>query len=170
MIIMELLTPFERLQTWCRTLYFRGENYRYQGNAITIDKGGYLETDTYFNAFSLEKWVRYTRLSDLYLSINAAGKYRVIVKTTFVAKDYVTDRVLFSSEEEGSTRIDLTDYLKEKGMVSFYIEALSDSVTFTASYETSRNYEKPSIALAICTYSLLYSSFFSVPMILVISL
>ena len=66
MILQQLLFPNESV---CRekNLYFNGKNIEISTEAH-IKKDGLLETNTYFNSFSIMKWKKYTHLQQHALS------------------------------------------------------------------------------------------------------
>ena len=53
----------------------RSKVYMMPGGGFSLDKGGKVEFDTYFNGFSIEKWRKYTQVKERYPSI---WNYRVM--------------------------------------------------------------------------------------------
>ena len=47
-----------------------------QKGEIALDAGRGLSLDTLFNAFSIEKWLKYTRLDNLRLTLRLSGAFR----------------------------------------------------------------------------------------------
>ena len=56
-------------------LYFNGDNFSVTDNTIVIDTNGNVDTDTYFNSFSIRKWMKYTELKNLTLTIDVNVQY-----------------------------------------------------------------------------------------------
>ena len=81
-ILQELLFP--NLHTCPQfDMYFhtdKGRKHAYadpQAGEIVIPQWCTLDLDTYFNSFSIGKWVKYTRLKNLRLQLTLSGEFRV---------------------------------------------------------------------------------------------
>lgn len=57
-------------------LYYQGE-FSAKDDYISFENGKTLDLGTYFNAFSLKKWTKYTTLSKLKIELNLKGKFTV---------------------------------------------------------------------------------------------
>ena len=57
-------------------LYFQG-HYEKAENKIIIVKGDVLDLGTYFNSFSIKKWINYTTIKNIKISLNLKGKFEV---------------------------------------------------------------------------------------------
>ena len=57
-------------------LYFQGD-FKRENEKIYVDAGKTLDLGTYFNAFSLKKWMDYTNISSLKIELNLNGKFSV---------------------------------------------------------------------------------------------
>ncbi len=145
MILQKIQIPILKEKDESRELYVRrmGSIYRY---------------NTYFNAFSLEKWLRYTVLKDLYVSFSVVGTVEVRVWNLFVEGDDVQRKLLvqntFSAEEKAEEEMEIPLSGEEKGIVYIEVEkAEQNSEVFDMAYGT---YTEPvnevSLALDICTY------------------
>mgnify|MGYP001074301559 FL=1 len=60
-------------------LFYRGNRFFYnkQESARQLRKGEYAEFFTYFNAFSIEKWKKYTCLDRIFLRLRVSGNFSV---------------------------------------------------------------------------------------------
>ena len=57
-------------------LYFQG-NYQNEEGKIFIDKGNSIDLGTYFNAFSVKRWISYTTIRKLQIKLNLVGNFFV---------------------------------------------------------------------------------------------
>ena len=71
--LYDIVNPLSEDRT---PLYFQGD-FKIDGGEILIESGNSLDCGTYFNAFSLKKWVDYTNLSRLEVELNLEGKFSV---------------------------------------------------------------------------------------------
>ncbi len=126
---------------------------------ITFEKHGKIWFDTYFNGFSIQKWMKYTVLSEVSLKLTLSGKFRV----TLYGKEAIHDEV---NESVFSRTIVETKEPKEfefsykngngKGMYTFWLEALEDGSRFFGG-EYVGNIPKEQvrdvkIGIGICTF------------------
>jgi hypothetical protein len=157
MILEKIITPFERIPERYRDMYFRGKQFSYiQNGMITIGKFGTLQTDTYFNSFSIKKWNRYTRMKDLFLRLTVQGACRVAVRNDYRVENHSACNELESceihSDEKTTVMIDLSRHLACAGMISFDVLAHQETVIYEAEYLCSASPEEVNIALAVCTF------------------
>ena len=156
-IIQTILTPFQFIDNKYRTMYLRGNKYfcNKEGH-IFLKSGGYFSTDTYYNALSIEKWKKYTRLNDLFLRIEAEGNFLITVKNDYRIENEITTHVLeekqFSLPARDVIDIELTKYIHLQGMISFSITVLNDSKIYRAEYISTTAAKPVKVALGICTY------------------
>ena len=155
--IAKIITPFSWLPEVCRDMYFRGERYSYrQTGEVYVQQGGTIKTDTYFNAFSIRKWRKYTYMKDLMLRIQIKGAGRITVQNDFRAEHNISGHVLvkteFMAEQESTVRIDLSRYIESDGLISFELNAFEDTVIYSAEYLCSAPVRDINIALCVCTY------------------
>ena len=155
--IHKIITPFNKLPEYCCDMYFRGTRYNYrQSGEVCVQSGGLVVTDTYFNAFSIRKWKKYTCMKDLILQMRVKGAGRIMVQNDFrVERDisgHVLEKVEFESEQENTIRIDLSRYIESDGIISFELNAFEDTVIYSAEYLCSAQAGNVNIALCICTY------------------
>ncbi len=143
-------------------LYFRlGKKTEYRGDkkSITFRKHAVVAFDTYFNGFSIEKWMKYTVLQELALRLSLSGKFKV----TLLGKDQIHNDVLTKVisetvvECDGRGEFEFPYTLGEKkGMYTFRLEALSDGACFYGgTYITDLAQERVrdvKLGIAICTF------------------
>ena len=143
-------------------LYFRlGKKTEYRGDkkSITFRKHAVVTFDTYFNGFSIEKWMKYTVLQELALRLSLSGKFKV----TLLGKDQIHNDVLTKVisetvvECDGRGEFEFPYTLGEKkGMYTFRLEALSDGGCFYGgTYITDLAKERVrdvKLGIAICTF------------------
>lgn len=136
-------------------LYFRGEGIVPQ-DAVTahIRKGVKVSFDTYFNSFSLEKWLRYTNMSNFGLAVEATGDYEIEllhINENGIQNSLVKEKIK-STEKKSIT----LSYPKEitTGILSFNIITLSDVVINSITYiaDASQNLRDLSMAIGFCTF------------------
>lgn len=143
-------------------LYFRlGKKTEYRGDkkSITFRKHAVVAFDTYFNGFSIEKWMKYTVLQELALRLSLSGKFKVtLLGKEQIHKDILT-KVISETVVECDGRGDFEfPYTlgEKKGMYTFCLEALSDGACFYGgTYITDLAQERirdVKIGIAICTF------------------
>ena len=126
------------------TLYFRvGKQCKVQfgdTNKIVMFKGGQVNTDTYFNSFSIGKWKNHTALTDLSLNLYFKGK--VILKWWWHRtqdRHLVLGETVLSSEAANQVVPVVVPHYERltDGVLSFELFALEDSELFDFTYTTS---------------------------------
>lgn len=155
-LIQKMMLRPESIET-AEKMYFSGRDYCYlrDRRAILVKKNGMIDTGTYFNAFSIYKWRKYTDICSLVLHVKCKGIFTLVVTNHWLtAGDYLEECLYerYFEEEENEINIDLTPYLDREGIIYFKIEAHSDCVISTADYRTMQEIGKKRIALAVCTY------------------
>lgn len=71
MILQNILFPSTETCTE-ETMYFRRDDrtkYGWTDDSITLGKYATVSFDTYFNAFFLEKWAKYTVVKEIHLNL-----------------------------------------------------------------------------------------------------
>ena len=144
----------------CEIWENRGKvSYDSAGGQLNLEKGGNVRFDTYFNGFSMEKWKKYTILSDLSLELELSGH----IKVTLISEEKVFGDIIrtvlaeYTAESEG--RKTFTFAFPEgngRGMYSFELEALSDGCrmyggNYTTDVPEDRRNEVR-IGIGICTF------------------
>ena len=59
----------------------RSKVYMMPGGGFSLDKGGKVEFDTYFNGFSIEKWRKYTQVKEVSINLELQGDVLVITSS-----------------------------------------------------------------------------------------
>ena len=52
-----------------KEMYFRGRSFLLENERIILDEGGYIESSTYFNSISLDKWYGNTEVTDISIAV-----------------------------------------------------------------------------------------------------
>lgn len=141
-------------------LYFRCDNgVQLINNSLFFDKNSECEFSTYFNSFSLNKWLEYTNLTNLCLCLKLKGHFLINVYTTYWYKRHVIKECIISDvyESEELKEICLTVPTGHGDNVYFSITSLTDENIFVGGFygmdvadETSMH--KVEIDLVMCTY------------------
>ncbi|MBE5898940.1 MAG: glycosyltransferase family 2 protein [Lachnospiraceae bacterium] len=143
---------------------------RFKDGGFIIPKGDAVSLQSYFNAFSIGKWRKYTFIEDLSLHLNIKGDVKVrafnaVGKTYHEGEptDDTKDRYYFKKasrrEIEVSTHktkdgVTVTfPNLNYEGILYIKIEALEDAVLYGGEYITNTKKENDvNLALCICTF------------------
>ncbi|MCR4610516.1 MAG: glycosyltransferase [Lachnospiraceae bacterium] len=150
----------------------RNELYakRYKDGGFTIPKGDIVSLQSYFNAFSIGKWKKYTFIEDLSLNLRLKGDVKIkaynAVGNTYhegEPTDDTKDRYYFrkASRREIECNVTKTDdgvkvtfpNINYEGIIYIKIEALDDAVLYGGEYVTeTEGTNDVSFALCICTF------------------
>ena len=181
MLIQPILFPPEYLSKE-PDLFFRGiDAQNISEDKVSIPAGSTLSLETYFNAFSVGKWVEYTTLDNLSLCLEIQGDveinaYHVVgsVDADFFEREHnkypeqelirqVNEKSYIATSEKIAFTLQKKDYdytvtfnrLFEEGIFYVTIRALSDALLCGGFYSTNINIEnlKPvKFAIGICTF------------------
>lgn len=143
-------------------LYFRlGKKTEYRGDKkrIAFKKNARVTFDTYFNGFSIEKWMKYTVLNNVSVNLCLSGKFKVTLLSKENIHNDVITKVISETvvESEGKQMFSFPyTFGDKKGMYTFCLEALSDDARFYGgAYSTEVPVEavrEVKIGIAICTF------------------
>lgn len=139
-------------------LYFRSNSLiSNDGDTFSLDEGASISFDTYFNLFSLEKWSRYTNVTDFGLRLSVRGSVQIdILQLAVDAGDKEVKRtVVSSSKVETGDGIGIWFCLGSRtGVLTFRIKALTGSTISRLEYvgKSESHRIPPSLAIGICTY------------------
>lgn len=143
-------------------LYFRlGKKTEYRGDKkrIAFKKNARVTFDTYFNGFSIEKWMKYTVLDNVSVNLCLSGKFKVTLLSKENIHNDVITKVISETvvESEGKQMFSFPyTFGDKKGMYTFCLEALSDDARFYGgAYSTEVPVEavrEVKIGIAICTF------------------
>lgn len=125
----------------------------------SIQRGETLVFDTYFNAFSIEKWRKYTTVRDIYLNLKLSGKWKIYLLNKKLDNKTVYEKILSErcveadSLEEFAFRFETGE---TKGVYAFKAEALSNECRIYGGAYCSeipkKDQKSVKIGLCICTY------------------
>lgn len=145
-----------------KNMYLRGQDGEVavrDGTILSFFKQGKVTFDTYFNALSIEKWLRYTRLESLWFAFHAKGCLSVRVWNAYIGNQNTVEMSVLAEEQVKSAqtdkiRIEIPISSGLKGIIFVEAEALEAGSIFSdASYGTDtvpKNHV--SLLLNICTY------------------
>ena len=163
MVLQEILFPNSEV---CmeKPLYFRiDENrsiFHVESGMIELKKNAYIYFDTLFNSFSLEKWLKYTRMNNLKLQIDIKGRCRLTVLRkqiigTEMFVNVINEKILTSQDVE-TFECEIPCKADDKGIVCLAVEALEKGFEFHGGRYTSDVDEAQlnpvHIAMDICTF------------------
>lgn len=160
MILQKLLFPDCDICS-CKGMYYKGTDITIvaEEEYCDIPRGKTLETFTYFNSLSIEKWRKYTILDNLNLRLELKGEFVVSVHQAYNMhndiKDIVVTEKHINTDEKASFSISVP--LKEnRGIFYFTIKSMSEvGYYYGGAYETEVNEASlPDIkmAIGICTF------------------
>ena len=139
-------------------LYFRideGGKLNAKEHNVFIPNNKFLRFNTYFNSFSLDKWLLYTSVSNLHLHLECKGKFIIYFTTSFVKKGNVVSykqEYLDYFEDNYDKQINV-----EKGRtIHFGIQALEEDGYFYDGYyytDIEEELLNPiNVCMDICTF------------------
>ena len=155
-------------------LYFRDSKNEYaKADSLVIPAGQTVSLETYFNSFSIGKWTKYTKLSNLTLKLEGSGDYAVKAYHAIGKKEMPGIEMSRSFEEKKAfmsvTRTEIPvkvsreaeetcvsfDRLADEGIYYVEITAASDTVIRGGAYVTDIDESELNpidLALCICTF------------------
>ncbi len=175
MIVQDIVFPEKGICEY-EEMYFRGGKIS-ENNQVLISKGDTLSMGTYFNSFSIGKWLKYTSLDNLSLElcfssdsdvkircIHSTGVINDQIAVNAMTEDQVINNVTASFEElpiilrtdiSGSSKIYTIRFekLPTDGIIYVEIEAMKESGLLSGCYKTETDQLNPvRMALGICTF------------------
>lgn len=126
-----------------------------------LDESALIEFDSYFNSFSLEKWIKYTIIDNVNLSLEIQGKFLVTIFRKYrsgrgseVLTEILSETIIETWQRE---HVKIPIYFKQTtGLVSFKILALNKNCRFFGgNYFTEiieSKIQDVKIGINICTY------------------
>lgn len=140
-------------------MYFRRRGSLVQErDNILFQKNAVCDFSTYFNSFSLNKWLEYTKLSNLHLSLSLKGDFIVKIYSAYwfcndVVQECLSEDIIHAeNKEEYTFDIDIS----HNDSIYFKLIALSDdAVLYDGAYYTNISKEllnKVDIDLVMCTF------------------
>lgn len=75
------------------------------GGGFSLDKGGKVEFDTYFNGFSIEKWRKYTQVKEVSVNLELQGDVLVTLSSKLFLHGEVLKKELVRQEVHTTERV-----------------------------------------------------------------
>ena len=157
-LLHNIILPKDAAEDEVQELIFRGERPVWDGQKHGYNiKNHKCDFDTYYNAFSLSKWIRYTIADRFFLELKMRGSFRVELYGCNCEGKKIIKRRIFSREYEcvkkGTIEIEISK--RRFNIVSFTIVPLEDTVIFGGAYyaEAESGFIKePKINIITTTY------------------
>lgn len=136
-------------------LYFRtqGGKYNYTSRNLLVPRHKVAYFDTFFNAFSIKKWKKYTTLTSLFLRVNIIGRGTITVRHKENGVIRVLKQIDFKSSCNISDEIEIDISKINFGYVYVEWQSDEDSVLNGFEFLTKDHVSKSSMALVITTYN-----------------
>lgn len=142
-------------------LYVRGNNYALLDNAsIKIKAYNNIAFDTYFNLFSMDKWLKYTKLENIYLEFDYIGNIQINLigvdyRHTFYQYEQDLYQEILSSGQEKSHKIRIDSFNTLKCLYLSVrandVDSIVRNIRFTTdTIEDNKDYK---LSCCICTYN-----------------
>lgn len=154
MILQEILFDSGEYENLCFRV--KGKAVK-KKNKIIVYKNSEIKTDTYYNSFSVGKWVKYCNIYGIKLAVLFEGKAGIKIIHTKPGDNSLkpVHKVIFSrevcSDGKKETVMDLPSM--QDGSICFSMESLSDEIVFYgARYMADCGENVVRLALNICTY------------------
>lgn len=146
---MVFTTPMENTRSLC----FQGEKVNFDGENLFIEKGGKVQLNTFYNLFSMKKWIRYTKVKNVIPVIEYCGKCQIDIYMYYNKDGKIKQTKSYSEVLESSKRnvyrlkkFNLTD----DAVLGLEITALENTHIYNGHYETDSSVEQRNIELGIC--------------------
>lgn len=141
-------------------MYFGGKEFENTQCGIVIKNGGILDSDTYFNSFSVKKWKKYTKMKNLKLTLDIKGKCDIYLCYAWFDKDNIIrrfgdNRVFFKKESADRDKIELEFPEHKEGIIAYYRIGACDGEVYVYGGSYESDILKPDnikLVLGICTY------------------
>ncbi len=157
MILQNILWPSVNI---CmeEKMYFRKNEYAQRlGEMFSLEKGGYISSDTYFNGVSVDKWHKYTKVQNIQVTLRLRGDFKIslIYKKKIhqqIFTNIVSEKIFRELNGEEVTM----NFPEGSGMAYFKMEALKDGCEFFGGYYSTdiaaSDLRIAKIAIGICTF------------------
>ena len=140
-------------------MYFRySEKSLLSHGHLFVGSGDKVTADTYFNGVSIDKWHKYTQLTNLRVTLSLKGHFRVCLRSCERINNEIVHKVLQEEivdlNERTDTSFEYPD--KIKGMAYFSLQAIGDRAEFFGGYYSTMieedNIRPVRLGIAICTF------------------
>lgn len=157
-LLHKIILPKDAAEDEVQELIFRGKRPEWdeqkQGYII---EGGSCDLSTYYNAFSLMKWMRYTIADRFYLELKMMGSFRIELYGYGIKGKKIIKKRLFSEDYELKRKnvIEIEIPKSRFNIVSFVVLPKEDTVIYGGGYygEAESGFVKePSIHIITTTY------------------
>ena len=132
------------------SLYFQGQYERFD-DKIVIGLGDVLELGTYFNSFSISKWIDYTTINKIKVSLKLKGKFIVDFYGTNLYADEEVLRIRCDDSIERTFNVlDFNDF----DLIGIRLTAMSDNAEFLGGsyYGAFVTEREAKLGITICTF------------------
>lgn len=160
MILQQLVFPNKNI---CNenNLYFNGKNIEID-TMVHVKQAGFLETNTYFNSFSILKWKKYTQLQHLKIEFDIEGICDIRLCYAWIDKENIIrlqgdNKVIYNKTNPNRESILLQYPSCSEGVIAYFkIFSYSDmTILHQAKYQTEIQDIKLNdvkIVAGICTF------------------
>lgn len=150
-----ILFPDNNICNEKQLFFHTNEKCKINDSDILMSRGGVVIADTYFNSFSVEKWLKYTRITNLQLRLILKGSFNLKVFQMYRQKTKLITNYIQEEAINALGEIYITiNSLPDKGVLGFELLAKTDACVFGGGqYETAIEEVFPcKIAIDMCTY------------------
>lgn len=160
MVLQNILFPHPDVCSRTQ-MYFNGDNISvFMDDAhCNIPAGQTVSTNTYFNSFSIGKWLKYTTMNNLYLRLTLKGSFHLQICHVRKMNNQMKDKVIGDKEitaNEKQTVVIPIPLTESTGIYYFTLQAFSeDAQMWGGAYETDvdeSSLQDVNIAIGICTF------------------
>lgn len=157
MILQNIIFPNNSICSE-KDLYFHAKNDSFSllDNGMQISENNCIDFFSYFNGFTIEKWLRYTTVEKIYCKVQISGKCRVSLFQNKAEGERINKICLhkleISSEDTKTILIEVPSSCTQ-GICSLKIEAIKDTHLICGSFDTdSQCLTDVHLIIGICTY------------------
>ena len=144
------------------SMFFRRRGnvfYSLADDAVCMGNDGIIELDTYFNGLSVNKWMKYTQVQNISVSLKLKGKFRISLLYKERKPGKLLSRIISEEYIDTLDQVkDMTfDYNTElcSGMYSVMILSMNEHTEFYGGYYYTNDEieeRRTKIAVNICTF------------------
>ncbi|MCL1987429.1 MAG: hypothetical protein FWG64_05595 [Firmicutes bacterium] len=153
------LTQISQRELFVRVFGTQTAYFDHEQNFIVAKIGALLNFDTYFNCFSIEKWLKYTVLDNLTLNLTLSGNCSLTVVRLELGKEnrweqypFYTQNLSSSQKANFAVKIPAT---AKKGIIGFRLEIFDDTIFYGGEWSTNineNNLNDVNLALCMCSF------------------